>query len=375
MTAMFGLSLAVLVSLFLTVRMLDIARLLLGHALGLREALGLILSVFPNLMLPLAPTAVLAAVFLTFRALSAQNEMTAMKASGLGPAVWLGPVIAFGLAATLATLAVSVYAIPWATAVQRNAVQRMRPTAILGVLLSRGMAEPIAGLSVRGRRSPDDPSVIEHAVLVDRRTAPERTVIMARHAALTRQEGPAAWLLRLTDGSVVRTTGRAKEPDVVRFGTLDVPLSGPLGQFRPKRVEALAPVELKRIASDPRLDSRERREADLEFHRRLALPLACLVIGAVAAPLGIAANPNSRTAGAIPALLVFLFYYLLHSIGWQLSRAGLCQPFLGMALPNVAMAVLAAYVIEAVSQDRRPRVPAWLTRAPPVFARRKAGCL
>jgi lipopolysaccharide export system permease protein len=173
----------------------------------------------------------------------------------------------------------------------------------------------------------------------------------------------------------VRTTGRAKEPDVVRFGTLDVPLSGPLGQFRPKRVEALAPVELKRIASDPRLDSRERREADLEFHRRLALPLACLVIGAVAAPLGIAANPNSRTAGAIPALLVFLFYYLLHSIGWQLSRAGLCQPFLGMALPNVAMAVLAAYVIEVVSQDRRPRVPAWLTRVPPVFARRKAGCL
>jgi lipopolysaccharide export system permease protein len=373
MAAMLALCLAALLSLFLTVRLLDLIRLLLGDSLSVGEGLKLFVSALPGLLLPLLPTSVLVAVFLAFRSLAAQNEILAMKAAGLGMASWLGPVTGFGLAATLVALAVSVHVLPWAAALQGRLLARVRPTGALNLLLARGMAEPMTGIALRGQRTPGDPTAIENVVLVDRRKPGQRAVVTARRAVLVRPDARGAWSLRLTDGTLTRVAPARGEPAIARFQTLEVPLPGPMAGIQALRAECQPLPQLRRIASDPGQGAGERRAADLEFHRRLALPFACLVVALAAAPLGIRADPNSRAAGAAPALLVFLLYYTLHSVGWRLGGAGTCPPAVAMALPNAVVGAWGVCLAVAAGQDRRWPLAAWAAKASAAYRRRTAG--
>jgi lipopolysaccharide export system permease protein len=315
MATMLGLSLAALLSLFLTVRLLDLIRLLLGRALDARQGLALFVSVLPPLLLPMLPTAVLAATFLTFRALAAQNEITAMKAAGLGPSTWLRAVLGFGLATTLAALAISAYGIPWAAATQGELLAGARAAGAVRLLLARGVAEPMTGLALRGRPAADDPAAVENVVLMDRRSRTEPAVVVARRAIVSRTDAGAAWSLLLMDGTVTRVATTARgEPAVARFETLDVTLPSPTAGVLAADLGLRPLRELLRLANDGARGADERRAARLEFHRRVALPFACLVVALAAAPIGIRADPNSRTAGATPAVLVFLAYYTLCSV-------------------------------------------------------------
>src|SRR6185295_5329759 len=86
-------------------------------------------------------------------------------------------------------------------------------------------------------------------------------------------------------------------------------------------------------------------EERVEFHRRLALPFACLVFALAGLPLGVSTTRGSRSMGLILSLILMLVYYLAFIGGTRIAGNAQFSPFLGAWLPNLGFALLGAFLL------------------------------
>ena len=77
---------------------------------------------------------------------------------------------------------------------------------------------------------------------------------------------------------------------------------------------------------------------EVEFHRRIAYPVACIVFALVALPIGARPRRGGRSAGMLIAVVLVGSYYLILVTGAGLARSGSLPVWLGMWAGNIAMA-------------------------------------
>ena len=85
-------------------------------------------------------------------------------------------------------------------------------------------------------------------------------------------------------------------------------------------------------------------EARIELHRRLALPIACLVLALVGIPLGVSSRKGGKSGGYVTAVfLAFFCYYLafisLVSLAAARDDHGTLPVEVALWLPNAAFLV------------------------------------
>ena len=90
----------------------------------------------------------------------------------------------------------------------------------------------------------------------------------------------------------------------------------------------------------------------LIFHKRVAFPVSCLVLGLIAAPLGMKVREDTRVPGLASGLAVFLIYYIMLTAGQNLSEVGVLPPVVGLWFPNLVFAVIASFFWIQITRDR-----------------------
>jgi LPS export ABC transporter permease LptG len=160
----------------------------------------------------------------------------------------------------------------------------------------------------------------------------------------------------------------AREPEryaVSTFGQSDLALSLP---SRTTRVELRPHAELGLLAlwiASQQGDQWRSTRAD--FHRRLMLPASALLFALVAFPLGLWAERSGRAAGFVWALLIAVSFYFLFLLGDRLARQGDLRPWLGVWLPNLAVALVGGVLWLRLRHPLRRLMPAaWSSSRPAV---------
>ena len=83
----------------------------------------------------------------------------------------------------------------------------------------------------------------------------------------------------------------------------------------------------------------------MEFHRRLALPTACLVLALVGIPLGLSSKKGGKSAGFVLTILLVFAYYSVSLIGVALARQGKIPAGLGSWLADIAFFLGGAFLL------------------------------
>ena len=102
-----------LLGLILVGRMLQLREMLLSQNLGVFDVLRLFFYLSPVFLLLLTPIACMLSIFLTFLRMSADRELTALKASGVSLYQLLVAPIAFGTLCTLFSLYIGLFGLSW----------------------------------------------------------------------------------------------------------------------------------------------------------------------------------------------------------------------------------------------------------------------
>jgi LPS export ABC transporter permease LptG/LPS export ABC transporter permease LptF len=302
------------------------------------------------------PMGVLVGILIGLSRLAADSEVTAMRASGVGVWTFLRVISIFVLVAWLLALGNSVYLAPRSLAALGQLQNRLKSSQVSFEVQPRVFYEgfPKIVLYVQDVKAMSGGALWKGVFLADLSDPSSPRISLAREGLLVSQ-GPDTLDLHLTRGSTHETD--PKNPDqyqISTFQTTDIPIGIPATQngqeHEPASLGEMRVADLLHSAQTG--DPVARRWHLIEFHRRLALPTACIVLALVGIPLGLSSKKGGKSSGFVLTILLVFVYYSISLIGVSFARQGRVSPAAGVWLADLAFLVGGVFLLW--QSERRP---------------------
>jgi LPS export ABC transporter permease LptG/LPS export ABC transporter permease LptF len=302
------------------------------------------------------PMGVLVGILIGLSRLAADSEITAMRASGLGVWTFLRVISIFVIVAWLLALGNSVYLAPRSLAALGRLQDNLKSSQASFEVQPRVFYEgfPKIILYVQDVKAMSGGALWKGVFLADLTDPAAPRISLAREGLLVSQ-GPDTLDLHLTNGSTHETD--PKNPDqyqISTFETTDIPLQLPATQNNQEHEPvSLAEIKFSELLNTARTDNPVTRRWNLiEYHRRLALPTACIVLALVGIPLGLSSKKGGKSSGFVLTIMLVFIYYSLSLIGVSFARQGKLSPAAGVWLADFVFLVGGVFLLW--QSERRP---------------------
>lgn len=344
MTGAFGLGLMIFTFVLLTNKILRLVELIVNKGVGIWTVLQLFLYILPYSLVVTIPMSILLATLTTFTRLGADGEILAMRAAGVSLFRLTRPAIWFGLVGSVLTLVITIWVLPFSNHAFKNLVFQMTfRQATVGIQEGVFNSE-FEGLILYVERVDPKASRLEGIFLVDNRNPAERRVIVARDGRFTSDEENLRTILTLNEGTIhmsgAEPTGRYRLLTFADYSVaLDMgrnlvdPMQRTLGE------QELTLAGLRQRAEHLRALGLNYHPPLVEYHKKLAIPISCLLFTQVAVALGSRLKKGGRGLSLAISVACALGYYMLIVAGEGMADRGLVPEALAMWLPNLLVAL------------------------------------
>jgi LPS export ABC transporter permease LptG/LPS export ABC transporter permease LptF len=329
-------------------QLVRLMELVIRHAADAPTVGILFLCTLPGVFTFTLPMAVLVGVLIGLGRLSADSEIIALHALGIGMRRLLVPVGALAGFAALFTLSMTSWIGPQALMKFRALEEALRSSQASFEIQPRVFDERFPKLvlyvqDVEAAATRWRGIFLAETGLEDgsRLTLAEEAIVVA-----DRQQGKLQ--LSLRNGTTHEYSPH--EPDryvVSTFGQSDVPVTVTAIVARRNLPRSPPEMPFSDLLDPSRAGALER---SVELHRRLAFPAACLVFAFLAVPLGARPRRGGRAGGFVLTLLLICGYYLLLVMGTALARRGTLSPALGVWGANLVGFLLGVYLLPRMEE-------------------------
>jgi LPS export ABC transporter permease LptG len=328
------------VGAFVVILIGDILYTLAEFIAARRVAMSLVLQLLiyklPAIFVITFPVSTLIGVLLGVGRLVKDNEIRAMRLSGMGLRRIFAAVFLFGLATTGLTFLTNEYVSPWANH-QANTLVRQ---AAFGVVFPQVREHVFF-------RGPDQ-RVFYVGSADDRRRRLRNVMVYELASPLPRLI--TAWEARWDDRRWLLRDGVVRELDEdgftryeASFGEMEIAVGLPAESFYrgQKTPEEMTARELRQYMMLFGQTDANRRFA-VEYHRKFAIPFASIVFAALAAPLSVWAAQGGRFVGIGLSIALLFVYYVAMSVAKALGSVGGLPPVVSAWTPNMLFAAAGA---------------------------------
>jgi len=351
----FIIILFVLTFVLLMGKILQIMDLMVNKGIGIFTVAKLIIFLLPAFMSFTIPIALLIAILIAMGRLSADNEITVLKASGVSLTQIYLPVAIASLIAFIITIIVGHFLVP-----QSNFATKRLLFTIAQQNASIGIKEKVFNADFKGillytEKIHPKGDFMENVMISDSRIQGEQNTILAKKAYLVADADSMTVMLRLESGSVHSVSSDLKKYRKIDFKTYDINLdltssiSG-TNEDSKSSVE-MTMSELLAKMKKPGLEKAEIRELAIEVHKKFSIPLSCIFFGLLALPLGIKSHRAVKSRGVAVAIVVVSIYYLLRIGGEAFVETGYLSPVIGVWTPNIIFGCLGLYLFYMADRE------------------------
>ncbi|MDE2028587.1 MAG: LptF/LptG family permease [Candidatus Omnitrophica bacterium] len=340
----FTLSITVLTSVFLLGYLPQLANKVINNGVSLAAMSQIFLYYVPILLGYTLPIACLITVILTFGHMSSENEILAMRASGIHLMRLLVPLIVVGMALCLLVFILNDRVIPNAYVAQKR------------ILQETGSQDPSAMLEPGSFINAFDKYIVfiyrmEGDMLYGVRiyqpqpNKPTRTII-AQQGEFVHVPGKDQIMLKLIDGT-------SDEPDLqnpnnfyklnfqTSFITMDLSKKKAQGQKKSKEMTLKELhqriVSLRKMSIDP-------SPLVAEYQRRLAWSLSPLLFILLGFPFAAITHRRAKSANLLYALLFAAPYYIISLACQGMATQNVFNPVFLMWVPDIIALAVAIFL-------------------------------
>lgn len=342
----FILSLLVLTTIMLLGNLVKMVNLVINKGVDLILVLKSFLYLVPFLLAYTIPIACLAAVLLAFGRMSSDNEIVAIRSSGVSIIKLVFPLIVIGFIFSLILLILNDRVIPYSHYAAKKTIKQIGLKNPAAVLEAGTFIDSFSGSIIFIYRIEGNKLYQVRIYQPQGEGKPTRTIIAKRgeFVALPEQNKIK---LKLMDGT--SDEADVKNPEIyyklnfkTYFMTLDLAKtdSGEISK-KPKdmTLKELA-VEISKIKSL----SIDTAPLVIEYHKKISLAFSCLIFILLGFPLAIIVHRRAKSANFVLAFLIVATYYLL-LIGFEaLSLQNMLSPELSMWAPNMIFGAIALFL-------------------------------
>lgn len=265
----------------------------------------LLLSNFYEFTVMLVPLSLLLGILLAFGRLYKDSEMTAVMSAGLGPVQWYRPLLLVALPITILMLYLTLFVIPSVVEQRDGMMTEIKNRTEISVLFAGRFNQSREGNAIFFLESQsEDGKVMDHVFYQQERDGIAH-VDIARRAQNYHDKNRRDYMV-MESG-----THYEGEPGDGQYKIIEYQ---EYGVYIPGSRDVGATLSVKALPSEQLWQSNSpRHQAELQW--RLTVPIATLIIAMLALPLSKTTPRSGRYANLGWAILLYLVYSNLLSLG------------------------------------------------------------
>ncbi|HEX3554245.1 MAG TPA: LPS export ABC transporter permease LptG [Thermoanaerobaculia bacterium] len=320
----------------------------------------LLLLTLPNIVVLTLPMSLLFGTLIAVGRLSSDSELIAMRACGISLLTLYRPILLLSGVATLLNTFLMIYVLPWGNHALQELRLEITTQSVAQQIEPRVFYEEWEGKVVYVFEVPQGSKRWKGVFLAE--SAPSSAnnqITIADWGEVLVDPAGERVVLRLYNA--IRHKVDLNAPDryeISRHKRLDLVLDDQFATEQRAKLSAskgIREMTLKELAQqrdDPSNPAEQRNLAQVEIHKKFSIPVACLVFGLFALPLGINNRRGGKASGFALSIGVLILYYILLNNGEEYARFGRMPPWLGMWLPNILLAVAGLFLLVRRNRDK-----------------------
>lgn len=365
----FFLGLLAFTSVLLIARMLKLIELVVTRGVPFLQIGRLFSLILPTFLEMTVPMAFLLAILLGLGRMSNDQELLAMKASGVSPTQILWPIASLALVIAIATLFLTMFARPAANFALKKELYNIAKNRVGTALKEKVFNDDFPKILIYVEEIVPPGNTAQGVLIVDRRDQAREDIILGKVARISTDEETNTLGLRLFDGSIYEREQNRPGFSQTRFNIYDFKLDlddliGPVRQKEsgPREMrlsELISTIEAKRSRGVTTTAER------MELHQRISFGFAPLVFCLLGVSLTLIPRTSrtNRSWGFMLCLFWLVAYYALLSLGKALGDKSMLHPVPALWLPNLVVGGIAVQFFRHALHESPLSLPRALERA------------
>lgn len=335
--------------ILLIARILKLIELVVTRGVPFLQIVKLFSLILPTFLELTVPMSFLLAILLGLGRLSNDQELLAMKASGVSPSQILWPISVVAMVIALLTLSLTLFARPAANFALKKELYNIAKTRVGTALKEKVFNDDFPQILIYVEELKPPGNTAQGVLIVDKRDKVREDIILGKVAIISTDEETNTLGLKLFDGSIYGREKNRPGFSETRFSIYDFKfdldeLVGPVRQKEagPKELpldDLLKTIELKQSQGTKVIAER------MELHQRIAFGFVPLVFGLLGVSLALLPRHSraSRSSGFMLCLFWLMSYYALLSLGKALGDKNILHPLPALWFPNMVVGAMSIH--------------------------------
>lgn len=295
----------------------------------------------PGMMVMTLPIAVLFSTLLALGRLSADSELTVMRASGLAFKTIIIPIITAGLAISMLTYVANEQVVPWANHKFENTLRQ--------IIFEEGLPAVQENVFFRGtenryfyiQRINSRTNELEHVMVYELEKGAAYPRLITAQRGLYHENN---WVLY--DGIMQEMDKEGFVEYEARFQSMEIVTDQDAEIYlgNQKTTDEMNRRELREHIERFQRGGLKVRSFVVDYHLKIAMPMASFIFALFGAPLSLKSK-GGRSFGIAVSIVVTFLYYVATSVARSLGVNGVLSPVLAAWLTNGLFFVAGVWLI------------------------------
>ncbi|UCF55865.1 MAG: LptF/LptG family permease, partial [Deltaproteobacteria bacterium] len=308
----------------------------------------LIFYLLPGIILFALPAACLMAVFIAFLRLSSDNEILALKSSGISLFQMLPTVLFVSFVSCLIAMFLGVFGTPWGNRSFKDLIfQIAQSKAHLGIK-ERIFCEPFDNVTFYINSFSTTERTMKDVFVVDRRDPATTNTIVAKEAGILSNPRSRTITIGFLNGTIFMVDTAFQSTRTLKFDTYDMSI-GLNDIMKALASRRKGPKEMSIHELVDNLKNETKGEVNynltlIKLLEKFSIPLAVFLMGIIGIPLGAQLRASGRSIGIVIGMVIFLIYYMWLAGVRSLCETGALSPVIGVWFPVLFLLISCSYL-------------------------------
>ena len=313
---------------------------IINKGVPLWAVLKLLVYKLPSILVMTFPVATLFGAAMAMGRLSKDNEIVALRTSGVTLFRISVSILAMGIIISLISFFTNERIVPYANHVSDDIIRQVIYRQPLPDIKENVFFKDAQNRYYYARRVNMKNKVMENVMVYEVSGDNFPRVILAQKAFFQGK------IWQLKDGIIHKFNAKGYLSYEAVFSAMKLNVSEELMNFSSqKTTQEMDTNELKSMIKMVEKSGLSVSELRTELLMKYSLPLTCLVFALVGIPFSIPSPRSGRTWGVLMTIVFMFTFYVFASVFRSLGRGGLLQPAVAAFAPQVTFSIIAAVVL------------------------------
>ena len=315
--------------------------LIINKGVPLLVILSLLILKLPAIMVLTFPVAMVFATSMVFSRMSKENEMIALRTSGINLFRISVPVILISVIVSFMSYFTNEFFVPWSNHKAENIIRQMILRQPLPEIKENVFFRDSSNRYFYVRKVNQKTNSLEDLMIYEIGQGRFPRVILAKSAKYDGKN----WTL--SDGVIHRYEDATGKLDYeANFSEMQVLVNENITNFTDQKTTyEMNSRELSSLVSMLKKGGVDAKVLLTDLYMKVSVPVTCLVFALLGIPFSLPALRSGRAFGVVFCVALIFTFYVFASVSRAFGHGGLINPFVAAWLPNVLFGLLGAILI------------------------------